>query len=136
MYCTLRCIRNSCFGIMSQLPKKKKSQVWEYFVQKSKDLAVCRLCPAVITMQGGSTSGLLRHLRQLHNLLTVSSPAPVTKVPKTGKYIFTFTLCFILGHELDFFSITMCFFSPAPEAGNYFDNFHLILRIENIDTFM
>ena len=121
---------------MSQLPKKKKSQVWEYFVQKSKDLAVCRLCPAVITMQGGSTSGLLRHLRQLHNLLTVSSPAPVTKVPKTGKYIFTFTLCFILGHELDFFSITMCFFSPAPEAGNYFDNFHLILRIENIDTFM
>ena len=59
---------------------KHKTFVWEYFdrgISKSSkevtDEAKCKKCAAVIKCTGGSTSGLLRHLKSKHS---IEKPSP------------------------------------------------------------
>ena len=50
-----------------------KSRAWDHFTIKSSDLAQCNTCSKVIGVKGGSTSGLLRHLRLKHGVTNVCS---------------------------------------------------------------
>lgn len=50
-----------------------RSTAWNHFERKSVDLAECSLCKNVIKTKGGSTSGLIRHLREKHGINAVSS---------------------------------------------------------------
>ena len=56
------------------------SDYWAYFTQKSADLAQCQKCSKVLKTQGGSTSGLKRHLERQHLGLVKSS----TSYPSTS----------------------------------------------------
>ena len=51
------------------------SNFWSFFTKKSADLAQCQKCSRVIKTQGGSTSGLKRHLQNIHPELLASSSA-------------------------------------------------------------
>ena len=46
--------------------------VWEYFQKTSgsEESARCKVCQVVIKCKGSSTSGLIRHLRSKHNIIT------------------------------------------------------------------
>lgn len=44
-----------------------QSPAWKYFTKKN-DLAQCSLCPKTLTYKGGSTSGLTRHLENVHKV--------------------------------------------------------------------
>ncbi|KAG8173512.1 hypothetical protein JTE90_014135 [Oedothorax gibbosus] len=51
--------------------RKKKSQYWNHFhivVTKDKELAKCRICKQPISVKGGSTGNLKRHLERIHAL--------------------------------------------------------------------
>ena len=83
----------------------RKSKVWEFFEPKSNDLAKCLKCPAVIKTTGGSTSGLMKHARQVHKLLTVSA-SQESKTRESGEFISTMFLFVVKGHSniiLDYF---------------------------------
>jgi len=43
------------------------SWVWNHF-DKFGEVAKCQLCSKIIKCRGGSTSGLVRHLKYIHNL--------------------------------------------------------------------
>lgn len=45
----------------------ENSFAWEYFIKKSTDTAACKLCAKTISCKGKSTSGLIRHLKGIHN---------------------------------------------------------------------
>ena len=84
---------------------KHKTFVWEYFDRgismSSKgvtDEAKCKKCAAVIKCTGGSTSGLLRHLKSKHSIekpsptqSDVSSETQSSSSSKRFKSNFSFT---------------------------------------------
>lgn len=46
-----------------------ESFVWKYFVKGStQDFAICKECKIEIECKGWSTSGLIRHLKNKHNI--------------------------------------------------------------------
>lgn len=44
------------------------SSVWKYFDRMGKDQARCRKCPKMLSCKGSSTSSLLNHIRNIHNI--------------------------------------------------------------------
>lgn len=46
-----------------------QTSVWYYFLRSdNKALGQCKLCEKIIKSTGGTTSGLMTHLRTLHNI--------------------------------------------------------------------
>ena len=48
------------------MPKRKQSDVWNYFSKCNKDEAKCNKCEKVLKCTGGSTSSLNYHLETSH----------------------------------------------------------------------
>ena len=48
--------------------KAKDSFVWQHFGGEGDEQAKCNLCRKVLSTSGGSTSGLVRHLKAIHNI--------------------------------------------------------------------
>lgn len=44
------------------------SCVWSYFDRDGKEKARCRKCPKLLSCKGSSTSALLNHIRNVHNI--------------------------------------------------------------------
>lgn len=62
------------------------SRVWKFFIkdEKEKFLAKCKQCPKTFKCAGSSTSSLLYHLRNVHNL-DLSENEPVATTAKKSK---------------------------------------------------
>jgi len=50
------------------MERSNQSKVWEHFAQDGNQ-ASCRLCTKKLCCNGGSTSGLSRHLKSKHSLI-------------------------------------------------------------------
>lgn len=52
------------------------SGAWKYFQKVNSEKAKCKTCGNSISIKGGSTGGLLKHMRKVHSIICVSGPAP------------------------------------------------------------
>ena len=62
-----------------------RSGAWKHFERESADMAKCIECNSVIKTKGGSTSGLIRHLRDRHSINVVSSSSTDKTQTQAGK---------------------------------------------------
>ena len=62
-----------------------RSGAWKHFERESADMAKCIECNSVIKTKGGSTSGLIRHLRDRHSINAVSSSSTDKTQTQAGK---------------------------------------------------
>lgn len=53
----------------SQVPKR--SSIWIYFNEHSRDLGKCSICGTIISTRGGSTSNLRRHIKAKHRKIAL-----------------------------------------------------------------
>lgn len=56
----------------------KKSPVWKYFHPPENNKAKCKVCQVLINYAGGSTSSLLKHLKNVHKNLNPDTETPST----------------------------------------------------------
>lgn len=55
--------------VQVELKDGDKTSVWHYFLRSdNKTLGRCKLCEKIIKSTGGSTSGLMTHLRTMHQI--------------------------------------------------------------------
>lgn len=55
--------------VQVELKDGDKGSAWYYFLRSdNKTLGQCKLCQKIIKSTGGSTSGLMTHLRTMHNI--------------------------------------------------------------------
>ena len=71
------------------MPKQrtKDSFVWLHFEDEGNEHAKCKVCKKVLSTSGGSTSGLVRHLKSIHDICsTITSKSSVTSttMPSTS----------------------------------------------------
>lgn len=77
---------DKCF---EEFAKGKDQNMWQYFLRnQTGELAKCKKCSSVLKTSGGSTSGLDKHLRLVHSILsskrqpTPASEASISKQPQ------------------------------------------------------
>jgi len=61
------------------MERSNQSKVWEHFAQDGNQ-ASCRLCVKTLCCNGGSTSGLSRHLKSKHSLSQEKLPQKKAKL--------------------------------------------------------
>lgn len=61
---------------------RRESDVWKYAIKNSdRQSATCTLCKAVIKTTNFSTTGLIKHLRQVHKI-NIETPVSTVEKPK------------------------------------------------------
>lgn len=65
--------------VFEENPRGKDQLMWKHFLrERSGNSAKCKKCSNIIKTAGGSTSGLRRHLRVIHNIACETQPPQPT----------------------------------------------------------
>lgn len=56
------------FSATASASSTSKSSVWKYFNKIDKDKGECQLCNSILSCKKSSTSGMQRHLFNVHNI--------------------------------------------------------------------
>ena len=68
----------------SKKSNNHRSHVWEYMEKEQGDKAKCKLCAAMLSRKNCGTTGLRKHLLQVHKLHQFAM-CPTRKRPKTNQ---------------------------------------------------
>ena len=65
------------------MSKKKGSWCWSFYTEADDEKAICNLCNTQLSRKGGSTSGLVKHLNNVHKKFDGSKSAESTEAKQS-----------------------------------------------------